>query len=161
MPIFIDVLLTKYGQRTTLLAMAALLAASVIPTFPYIKPRTPAAQSTATPSINWSFLRSGPFYILFIGNFLQGLGNFIPGTYLPSASCSPRPCRRCSLCLFVTAFFSDNNLGTTAGTLAVSLMNGRFASSPIVNTTDCNYNKLFNSLFSPRKYIFRLGDRSL
>lgn len=37
----------------------------------------------------WRCLRSSAFWLLFSGVLLQGLGGFVPGTYLP-----------CELCIF-------------------------------------------------------------
>ncbi|KAG8747000.1 E2-like enzyme [Ceratobasidium sp. 414] len=72
LPFIVETLLNRYGLKTTFISL-----------------RT-----------DWSFAWDPQFLVLFIGNFLQGLGNFVPGIWLPSH--------------------------VTSGTLIVSLMNGKY-----------------------------------
>ncbi|KIY65693.1 MFS general substrate transporter [Cylindrobasidium torrendii FP15055 ss-10] len=123
MPLVIQALLTKYGSKTTLIALVwnyifgscAFTNLSckgtsfcvIIPTFPFIKPRVPVAHIVQTRPVNTDFLRSSRFWILFMSNAFQGLGNFVPTLYMPT---------------FATAL----NLHS-GGTISLSLMNGASA----------------------------------
>lgn len=49
-----------------------------------LKPRLPVPEKGVTLSLNLGFLRSSLFWFFQLGNIIQGLGNFIPGIYLPS-----------------------------------------------------------------------------
>ncbi|KAF9065349.1 major facilitator superfamily domain-containing protein [Rhodocollybia butyracea] len=104
-PFIVENLLGKYGRRTTLLSLAVAFLVFTVPCLPFIKPRVPVAQVVEVRSINTAFLTYSSFWILFIANLFQGLANFLPSLYLPT-------------------FASDLNLGTTSGSLALSLING-------------------------------------
>ncbi|KAF9071441.1 major facilitator superfamily domain-containing protein [Rhodocollybia butyracea] len=104
-PFIIEILLNKYGRRTTLLSLAVAFLTLAVPCLPFNKPRVPVAQVIDVPRINTGFLTYSPFWILFIANLLQGLASYLPSLYLPT-------------------FASDLSLGATSGTLAVSLLNG-------------------------------------
>ncbi|KAF9071401.1 major facilitator superfamily domain-containing protein [Rhodocollybia butyracea] len=104
-PFIVENLLRKYGRRTTLLSLAVAFLVFTVPCLPFIKPRVPVAQVVEVRSVNTAFLTYSSFWILFIANLFQGLANFLPSLYLPT-------------------FASDLNLGTTSGSLALSLING-------------------------------------
>ena len=91
MPILCAELLHRFGRRITLIsivghaqripakkaiAYAALLGALL----PSIQPRVPPA---AQPRLQWGFLTSTTFWLLWCGVLCQGLAAFMPGTYLP------------------------------------------------------------------------------
>jgi hypothetical protein len=59
----------------------AVLLTSVLP---FVKGRLPPSSVIIPRRTDWSFLRNPQFLVLFMGNFLQGLGNFVPGIWLPS-----------------------------------------------------------------------------
>ncbi|QRV79233.1 major facilitator superfamily transporter [Ceratobasidium sp. AG-Ba] len=104
LPFVVETLLNKYGLKATFISLAvgyALLISSVLP---FVKGRLPPSSIIIPQRTDWSFLRNPQFLVLFLGNFLQGLGNFVPGIWLPT-------------------FASDMNLSVTSGTLVVSLMN--------------------------------------
>ncbi|KAJ6594469.1 MFS general substrate transporter [Mycena capillaripes] len=103
-PVIVEVLLRKYGHRATLLSLAVAFAVLIIPAFPYIKSRLPKS-SVPPPPIDFSFVHSSAFWILFVANLLQGLPTFIPTLYLPS-------------------FAADLGLSNAAGSLTLSLLNG-------------------------------------
>ncbi|KAH7103725.1 MFS general substrate transporter [Auriculariales sp. MPI-PUGE-AT-0066] len=108
MPFVIDEMLRTLGQRWTFLILAASFVGLLVPCFVFIKPRLPAVPSntrTRTRLIDVSFLRNGAFWPLFVCSTLQGLGNFVPGIYLPS-------------------YTTDIGLGNTAATLFAALING-------------------------------------
>ncbi|CAE6364019.1 unnamed protein product [Rhizoctonia solani] len=105
LPFVVEKLLIAYGLRTTFIALAIGYALLLSAALPFVKGRLPPS-SLIIPQqrSDWSFLRNPEFIVLFAGNFLQGLGNFVPGIWLPT-------------------FASDMNLSVTSGTLVVSLMN--------------------------------------
>ncbi|KAG8746999.1 hypothetical protein FRC10_002798 [Ceratobasidium sp. 414] len=104
MPFVIEVLLNKFGLRVAFASLAAGYAILIASVLPFVKGRLPPSAMTAPDKPDWSFLRNPKFIILVIGNFLQGLGNFIPPLWLPT-------------------FATDLKMSVTAGTLIVSLMN--------------------------------------
>ncbi|KAE9408727.1 MFS general substrate transporter [Gymnopus androsaceus JB14] len=104
-PFVIEALLVKYGQKATLLSIAIFLSIFIAPCFLFLKPRLPVAKVVSSPQLNLQFLHSRVFWILFVANIIQGLGNFIPYLYLP-------------------IFASSLNLNSTYGTMGVALLNG-------------------------------------
>ncbi|KDN45117.1 hypothetical protein RSAG8_05032, partial [Rhizoctonia solani AG-8 WAC10335] len=101
LPFVAEKLLINYGLRTTFMALAISYAILLTASLPFVKGRLPPS-SLIIPQqhSDWSFLRNPEFLILFAGNFLQGLGNFVPGIWLPTTHaycfCSRIwvPCRR-------------------------------------------------------------------
>ncbi|WRT67244.1 uncharacterized protein IL334_004211 [Kwoniella shivajii] len=106
MPLISNALLQKYGKRTTLLAIGISYTFLLAFLIPFIRPRLPVAQPSVTrrPKINWSFLKTSTFWLLWSGVLFQGLAAFMPVTYLPS---------------YATAL----SLSPTIGTLSIALMN--------------------------------------
>ncbi|KAG8714448.1 hypothetical protein FRC08_011912 [Ceratobasidium sp. 394] len=104
MPFIIEVLLNKFGLRVTFASLATVYAILIASVLPFVKSRIPPSAMTAPDTPDWSFLRNPKFIILVSGNFLQGLGNFIPPLWLPT-------------------FATDLKMSVTTGTLVVSLMN--------------------------------------
>ncbi|KAL5631395.1 hypothetical protein ACGC1H_007046 [Rhizoctonia solani] len=105
LPFVVEKLLISYGLRTTFIALAISYAILLSASLPFVKGRLPPSSFIIPQQhSDWSFLWNPEFLILFAGNFLQGLGNFVPGIWLPT-------------------FASDMNLSVTSGTLVVSLMN--------------------------------------
>ncbi|CAE6430123.1 unnamed protein product [Rhizoctonia solani] len=105
LPFVVEKLLVSYGLRTTFIALAVGYALLLAASLPFVKGRLPPSSFIIPQQhSDWSFLRNPEFLVLFAGNFLQGLGNFVPGIWLPT-------------------FASDMNLSVTSGTLVVSLMN--------------------------------------
>ncbi|KAF5388983.1 hypothetical protein D9757_005084 [Collybiopsis confluens] len=111
-PFIVEKLLQKYGQKVTMLSLAAAFLVISIPCIPFIKPRLPVTRVRITDMARGSrnggvrVLKSTPFWILFVANVCQGLGSFLPSLFLPT-------------------FASDLNLSTaSSGTLALSLLNG-------------------------------------
>ncbi|KAJ7162104.1 MFS general substrate transporter, partial [Mycena filopes] len=103
-PIVVEVLLRKYGHRTTLIALAVAFVLLIVPAFPYMKPRL-RPSNIPPPPMNMLFLRSSAFWILFVANAFQGLPAYVPTLYLPS-------------------FAADTGLSDAAGSLTLSMLNG-------------------------------------
>lgn len=75
----------------------------------FVKPRTPPASSTAARPLDLALLKLVTFWMLQLGNIIQGFGYFLPTTYLPTYSTT-------------TAGLSD-----TTGTLLIALFNAASA----------------------------------
>ena len=76
-----DALLSKYGFRWALRAWAAIVFVLTAPALYFVKPRLPPSKVRR---FNLSFLINPTFFILELGNIVQGLGYFIPSIYLPT-----------------------------------------------------------------------------
>ncbi|THU81514.1 MFS general substrate transporter [Dendrothele bispora CBS 962.96] len=141
-PIVSQALLERYGRRTTLIGSAIAFLVVIIPCFPYLKGRLPVAQAVNTRSFHTQFFRNPVFWIIFVANMLQGFGSFIPSLYLPT-------------------FASDVNMSSTAGTLAVSLMNGASAPGLVflgwLSDTNVSQSILISSLSSSLSVFFLWG----
>ncbi|ESK90862.1 mfs monocarboxylate [Moniliophthora roreri MCA 2997] len=143
MPFVVERLLNAYGHKTTLLAMAVASVAFTLPCFPYLKPRLPVAQIVGPRSFDTRFTRSGPFWILFVPNSLQGLASLIPPLYIPT-------------------FASDLDLSSTSGTLVLSVLYG--ASAPgyifmgwLSDRFDLRYSILLSSIGSALAVLLLWG----
>jgi hypothetical protein len=89
MPFVIQALLTRYGYRTTLRAVAVALTLLTGPLIPLLKGRLPSSPGqVATHRWNWTFFCSPLFWIYSVSNILQGFGYFFPALYLPSYASS-------------------------------------------------------------------------
>ncbi|MCJ1441733.1 MAG: hypothetical protein MMC23_002225 [Stictis urceolatum] len=84
MPFIADLLLHKYGFRTTLRAFAVAMVVLPGPLIPLLKGRLPPSEQSACTRTNWTFLRSPLFWILQFCSLVQALGYFFPPLYLPS-----------------------------------------------------------------------------
>ncbi|KAF8608595.1 MFS general substrate transporter [Ceratobasidium sp. AG-I] len=103
-PFIIEILLNKFGLRITFISLAIAYSVLLAPLLPFVRGRLLPSMVVTPPKLDWSFLRNPQFLILFLGNFLQGLGNFIPVLWLPT-------------------FATDINLNVTSGTLILALIN--------------------------------------
>jgi MFS family permease len=98
--------LQAYGFRTTLRAWAITLMILASPLIYYVKPRIPYNHSSASRSrrTSFEFLKTPTFWVLQLGNIIEGLGFFIPGIYLPS-------------------YARSLGLGSLSGSLTIALFN--------------------------------------
>lgn len=88
MPFVLQALLTKYGHRTTLRAVAVALTLLTGPLIPLLKGRLPPSEQSNMPKINWTFFRTPLFWVYLVSNLFQGFGYFFPSLYLPSYATS-------------------------------------------------------------------------
>ncbi|OIW22987.1 major facilitator superfamily transporter [Coniochaeta ligniaria NRRL 30616] len=88
LPLVSQVLLEKYGYKTTLRIITIALVVLTGPLIPFLKGRLPAPEHSQMARADWSFLRNPLFWVYSISNILQGLGYFIPSLYLPSYAAS-------------------------------------------------------------------------
>ncbi|CAI6336708.1 unnamed protein product [Periconia digitata] len=82
-PVIVQILLRKYGYKTTLRSVALALVVLTGPLIPFLKPRL-QQQQTASLRTDWSFLKKRLFWTYSISNILMGLGYFFPAVFLPS-----------------------------------------------------------------------------
>jgi predicted MFS family arabinose efflux permease len=101
-PLVLQVLLRRYGYRTTLRAVAVMLVALTGPLIPLLKGRV-RQQHNVSPRTDWSFLKKQLFWTYSVSNLLMGIGFFFPSLYLPS-------------------YATSIGLGTTKGALLLALM---------------------------------------
>ncbi|KAG9082244.1 hypothetical protein FS749_007009 [Ceratobasidium sp. UAMH 11750] len=113
LPFIVETLLNRYGLKITFISLAIGYAVLLSSVLPFVKGRLPPSSIIIPQRADWSFVWNPQFLVLFIGNFLQGLGNFVPGIWLPT-------------------FASDMNLSVTSGTLIVSLMNASAVPGSVV-----------------------------
>jgi predicted MFS family arabinose efflux permease len=83
-PFVIQLLLDRYGYRTTLRAIAVALLVVTGPLIPFLGGRLPHSAQAAVSRTDWAFLRNPLFWIYSVSNVAQGLGYFFPSLYLPS-----------------------------------------------------------------------------
>jgi predicted MFS family arabinose efflux permease len=101
-PLVLQVLLRKYGYRTTLRAVAVMLVVLTDPLIPLLKGRIDH-QRNSSPRTDWSFLKKQLFWTYSASNILMGVGYFFPSLYIPS-------------------YATSIGLSTTQGALLLSLM---------------------------------------
>lgn len=83
MPLVLQALLTRFGYRTTLRAIAVMLFVLTGPLIPLLKGRF-GQRHNVIPRTDWSFLKKGLFWTYSVSNLFMGLGYFFPSLYLPS-----------------------------------------------------------------------------
>ncbi|KAH7161489.1 monocarboxylate transporter [Dactylonectria macrodidyma] len=105
LPFLLEMLLSKYGYRTTLQAVAVAQFVLVAPVLRYVKGRLPPSSHAAFRSVDLQFFSNPLFYCFAVSNLFQGFAYYIPSLYLPS-------------------FASDLGLSTTMGALILALNNG-------------------------------------
>ncbi|TEA22331.1 MFS transporter asaE [Colletotrichum sidae] len=84
LPFLLELLLSRYGYRTTLRAVAVAQFALVAPVLPLLKGRLPPSGRGALRVLDVDYLRQPLFYCFALSNLLQGFGYYIPSLYLPS-----------------------------------------------------------------------------
>jgi len=105
-PFTMDWILRTYGFRTALRVWAVVFVVLTTPALFFMKPRLPVRHHTNTgpQRVEIGYLKSSVFWILQIGNIIQGLGYFLPSIYLSS-------------------FAQSVGFSAVSGTLAISLLN--------------------------------------
>lgn len=88
LPLVSQLLLERYGYRTTLRIFSVALIVLTGPLIPFLKGRLPRSEHGQTARTDWSFLGNPLFWVYSVSNILQGLGYFIPSLYLPSYATS-------------------------------------------------------------------------
>lgn len=88
LPFLLELLLSKYGYRTTLRAVAVAMFVLVAPFLHLLKGRVPPASHGAIRAVDFSFLRQPLFWCFALSNLFQGFAYYIPSLYLPSYAAS-------------------------------------------------------------------------
>ena len=83
MPLVLQELLSQYGFRTTLRAVACAMVLLMAPLLAFVKPRLPLPSTSAPRPIDVGFLKTPLFWVLQAFNVIQGMGYFLPSNYLP------------------------------------------------------------------------------
>lgn len=83
-PFLLEALLSKYGYRITLRAIAVAQFALVAPILHLVKGRLPPAHHSQLRMFDFSFLSQPLFYCFALSNLFQGFGFYIPSLYLPT-----------------------------------------------------------------------------
>jgi predicted MFS family arabinose efflux permease len=86
MPLVLQALLTRFGYRVTLRAVAVALVVLTGPLIPLLRGRV--EQQSSSLRTDWSFLRKRLFWTYSVSNLLMGLGYFLPSLYLTSYASS-------------------------------------------------------------------------
>ena len=86
-PLVLQVLLRRFGHRTTLRAVAIMLVVLTGPLIPLLRGRI-GQQRNTRPRTDWSFLKRRLFWIYSTSNLLVGMGFFFPSLFLPSYASS-------------------------------------------------------------------------
>ena len=86
-PIVLQMLLRRFGHRTTLRAVAVMLGVLTGPLIPLLRGRI-GQQCTTCPRIDWSFIKRRLFWIYSTSNLLMSMGFFFPSLFLPSYASS-------------------------------------------------------------------------
>jgi MFS family permease len=119
-PFLLEVLLSKYGHKTTLRAVAVGLFIVVLPVLPLLKGRLPVSNQGALRGLDMSFFKQPLFYFFALSNLVQGLGYYIPGLYLPTYA-SSLGLSGAMGALILSSF----NLATTFGQIAMGFLSDR------------------------------------
>ena len=83
MPLVLQELLSEYGFRITLRALAVAMVVLMAPLLAFVRPRLPIPAASSARPIDVSFLRLRLFWVLQGFNIVQGMGYFLPSNYLP------------------------------------------------------------------------------
>lgn len=119
-PFLLEFLLSNYGFRTTLRAIAVLLFVVVLPILPFLKGRLPVSQQGAMRGLDISFFRQPLFWLFASANLVQALAYFVPGLILPTYASS------LGLSGTVGALIlAALNLATTFGQVAMGFVSDR------------------------------------
>lgn len=84
LPFLLEMLLSKYGYRTTLKGVAVAQFILIAPVLPLIKGRLPTSKNNMLRAVNWGFFKQPLFWCFAFSNLAQGLGYFIPALFLSS-----------------------------------------------------------------------------
>ncbi|RFU72056.1 hypothetical protein TARUN_10208 [Trichoderma arundinaceum] len=83
-PLVLEALLSRYGFRATLRIWAVALFVMTMPLVYFVKPRLPPSMTSHIKPLDWGFMKNRVFAIYQVGNFIEGMGFFLPGIFLPT-----------------------------------------------------------------------------
>ncbi|GKT95441.1 LOW QUALITY PROTEIN: MFS monocarboxylate transporter [Colletotrichum tofieldiae] len=120
LPFLLESLLSKYGYRTTLQAMAVTQFITLLPMIPLLKARLPASRGGVLRKGDFKFLGEPLFYCFALMNFLEALGYYIPSLFLPTYATSLGFSGTMGALILAA-----NNLATIFGQLALGYITDR------------------------------------
>lgn len=83
-PFIMEWILRSWGFRTALRAWAVITAVIALPAFTCLKTHPSSIQpGRVAQKLDLRFFKSTAFWVLWLGNFIQSLGYFMPLLYLP------------------------------------------------------------------------------
>ena len=88
MPFICEALLSRYGYKIILRAIAIGMAILTGPMLPFLIGRLPPAEHSVMGRTDWSFLKKPLFWVYTLSTFVYGFGFFFPSIYLPSYAAS-------------------------------------------------------------------------
>ncbi|KAA8650628.1 hypothetical protein EYZ11_002742 [Aspergillus tanneri] len=115
--------LERFGARTTLRAWTVVTLLTTLAALPFVRPRIPLAPSTSVRPLDLTFLKLVTFWMLQLGNIIQGFGYFLPTTYLPSYSTTVAGLSDTTGTLLVALF----NAASVVGGVVLGVLCDRFA----------------------------------
>ncbi|KAL7799903.1 major facilitator superfamily domain-containing protein [Trichoderma ceciliae] len=83
-PLVLEALLSRYGFRVTLRIWAVALFATTMPLVYFVKPRLPPSMTAHIKPLDWGFAKNRVFAMYQLGNFVESMGFFLPGIFLPT-----------------------------------------------------------------------------
>ncbi|CAI6237884.1 unnamed protein product [Periconia digitata] len=156
-PLTMEWVLNTWGFRTALRIWAIVYVILVTPALFFLKPR-PAnnEDQQANRTFDMRFLKSPAFWILQLGNFIQGLGYFMPLYYMPSFAAS-----RGWPSITGTIALSLCNAAIVAGAISVGWLTDRYHVTTVINIctlgTLCAVFLFWSfSVYQPVLYIFAI-----
>ncbi|KAE8309450.1 major facilitator superfamily domain-containing protein [Aspergillus transmontanensis] len=123
LPFLASACLERFGARTTLRAWTVTTLLSTLAALPFVKPRIPPSLSTSARRLDLTFLKLVTFWMLQLGNIIQGFGYFLPTTYLPSYSTSVAGLSKTTGTLLLALF----NATSVVGGIVIGSLCDRFA----------------------------------
>lgn len=126
-PLVLNVLLEKYGFRTTLRVWAVALILLSSPLIVFLKPRLPTSRASQAPRQSFSFLNLSTFWVLEVGLIMESLGYFLPGIYLPTYA------KYLGMSPFIGSLLvAISNASAVFGTIAMGVLCDRFHVTTVV-----------------------------
>ncbi|GKT52252.1 MFS transporter asaE [Colletotrichum spaethianum] len=120
LPFLLESLLSKYGYRITLQAIAVTQFITLLPMIPLLKGRLPASRRGVLKKGDFQFFREPLFYCFALTNFLEALGYYVPSLYLPTYATFLGLSGTVGALILAT-----NNLATIFGQLALGYITDR------------------------------------
>lgn len=120
LPLVLEALLSKYGFRTTLRAVAVAQFLLVGPVLFLIKGRLPTSSSSSLRPVDWGFFSQPLFWCFALSNFMQGIGYYIPSLFLPTFASNLGLSGTMGAILL-----STNNLATVVGQVSFGYLSDR------------------------------------
>ncbi|KAL8802106.1 MAG: hypothetical protein Q9182_004050 [Xanthomendoza sp. 2 TL-2023] len=127
-PLIFNWSLERYGFRTSLRMWAVVVFIFLTPLVILIKPRLPLPEKGEIRPLNLRFLRQKLFWVLQLGNIIEGLGYFVPSIYLLTFGSTHLHLRPIPATLVISVL----NLSSVAGTILIGYLIDHLAPSSVI-----------------------------